>query len=231
MATGSVTKMAITAYKDKAFKDKAGLYEAMINPDKISLNRSIEYNAQQAPDSSEPSQKYKHTPASSLSFDLVLDCTGVVDTKRLDLPDEIKKLQDLVYDFHGDIHRPYFVVLRWGIGQTYKGVLNTFNTNYSLFDPDGIPLRATLSLSFTSYLDPKSVANEETKNSPDLTHRVSVVAGDSLPGLSQRVYDKPDYYIQLAEFNGLNKFRHIRPGSQLVFPPIVPDDSSSKEAS
>jgi len=223
---GSVMKMVITGYKDRAFKEKAGQYETMLNPDKVTLNRDIIYNTEQAPDSSETSQKYKHSPSSTLDFELLLDCTGVVDAKSLDLPAEIKKLQDLVYDYHGDIHRPYFVIIRWGIGETFQGVLNTFNTTYTLFDPDGIPLRAKISLKFTSYIDSKALAIEESKSSPDLTHSVSVVAGDSLLGLSQRVYDTPDYAVQLAQFNGLNKFRHIKPGQQLVFPPIVADTAS-----
>jgi len=222
---GSVMKMLITGYKDRAFSKKAGSYEAMINPDKISHERGIQYNNQQAPGSSEPSQKYKESPETNLSFDLLLDCTGVVDAKRLDLPKEMAKLQDLVYDFHGDIHRPYFVIIRWGIGETFKGVLKTFNTDYTLFDPDGIPLRAKVSMRFDSYLDPKAVAKEEEKSSPDLTHKIGVVAGDNLPILSQRVYDTPDYYVQLAEFNGLNKFRQLQAGSQLIFPPVVPDNS------
>ncbi len=227
---GSVMKMIITGYKDRTFSEKAGTYEAMINPDKISYERGIQYNNAQAPGSSEPSQKYKNSPETTLSFDLLLDCTGVVDSKRLDLPKELKNLQDLVYDYHGDIHRPYFLILRWGIGETFKCILKTFNTDYTLFDPDGIPLRAKVSMKFDSYLDPKGVAKEEQKSSPDLTHRVDVVAGDSLPVLSQRVYDKPDYYVQLAEFNGLNKFRHIQPGSQLIFPPVVPDNSSQNSS-
>jgi LysM repeat protein len=218
--------MTIMAYKDREFGGKVGEYQAMINPDKITHERKNEYNTEQAPNSLEPAQKYKYSPETNLYFDLVLDCTGVVDAKRLDLPQELKKLQNLVYDYHGDIHRPYFLILRWGIVETFKCLLKSSNTTYTLFDPDGTPLRAKVTLRFDSYLDPKSEAIEASRQSPDLTHRISVVAGDSLPVLSQRVYDKPDYYVQLAEFNGLNKFRHIRPGSQLVVPPLVPANST-----
>jgi len=227
MVHGSIIKMVITGYKDRAFKDKAGQYETMLNPHTVNLKRAIRYNTEQAPNSSETSQKYKDTPSTTLDFELLLDCTGVVDAKRLNLPAEVTKLQDLVYDYHGDIHRPYFVIIRWGIGETFQGVLNTFDISYTLFDPNGIPLRAKISLKFSSYIDAKALAIEESKNSPDLTHSVSVVAGDSLPGLSQRLYDTPDYYVQLAQFNGLNKFRHIAPGRQLVFPPIVADTSTN----
>ena len=223
---GNIIKMRIEAFSDRTFKSKAGYYDAMINPDSIKLDRSIEYNTEQAPDKSQSSIKYQKTPGSILSFDLTLDCTGIVDAKRTDLPKEITQLLNVVYDYHGDIHRPNFVQIRWGIGETFKGVLTSFNTSYTLFNPDGIPLRAKVSLAFTSYLDPVTVAKTEDDKSPDLTHLVDVVCGDSLPSLSQRIYNTSDYYVQLAEFNGLNKFRQLQPGTQLVFPPIIAQETA-----
>lgn len=223
MSMGSIIKMRIEAFSDKTFSAKAGSYDVMINPDTIKLDRTIEYNTEQSPDSSQPSSTYKRSPAANLSFDLTIDCTGIVDAKRTDLPTEIKQLSDVVYDYHGKIHRPNFVKMSWGLGQTFYGVLTSFNTSYTLFNPDGVPLRAKVSLAFTSYLDPVTVSKKEANSSPDLTHLVDVVRGDSLPSLSQRIYNKSDYYVQLAEFNGLDKFRQLQPGMQLTFPPVVAD--------
>ena len=95
---GKIMKMRIQGFSDAKFKTKVGYYDAMINPDSIKLERSIEYNTEQAPDQSQSAIKYKKTPGSILSFDLTLDCTGVVDPKRIDLPEEIKQLQDVVYN-------------------------------------------------------------------------------------------------------------------------------------
>jgi hypothetical protein len=46
---GTVIKMRIDAFSDCTFKSKAGSYDAMINPDTIKLDRSIEYTTEQAP--------------------------------------------------------------------------------------------------------------------------------------------------------------------------------------
>lgn len=213
--------MRIQAFTDRGFSNKADKYDVMLNPDSMKLDRTITYNTEQVPDSSQSSVKYQMTPASNLSFDLTLDCTGVVDAKRTDLPTEIKQLLNVVYDYQGEIHRPNFVQLSWGIGESFKGVLTSFNTTYSLFNPDGIPLRAKISLAFTSYLDPVTTSKKDDKQSPDLTHLVDVVLGDTLPGLSQRIYNSSNYYVQLAEFNGLDKFRQLQPGIQLTIPPLV----------
>ena len=48
--------------------------------------------------------------------------------------------------------------------------------------------------------------------------------GDTLLILSEWVYGTPDYAKLLAEYNNLNKFRHPKPGTEVVFPPIIPGD-------
>ena len=49
-----------------------------------------------------------------------------------------------------------------------------------------------------------------------------VEEGDTLLILSERVYGTPDYAELLAEYNNLNKFRHLKSGTVIVFPPIIP---------
>ncbi len=219
---GKLVKMKITAYQDEKFSNSVGSpYTLMLNPESLKWDRSIEYNEQQPLDSGASSSKYKVTPGERLSFDIVIDCTGVIDSSRVDLPAEIKQLKAVVYEYNGDIHRPNFVGINWGSSLTFLGLLTNFDTSYTLFKPDGTPLRAKISLKFSSFVDPVTAAKEGGDNSPDLTHLVDVIAGDSLPQLSSRIFNTPDYYIQLAEFNQLNKFRNLIPGTTLVFPPII----------
>ncbi len=220
---GSLIKMNIVAYSDDKFSKKAsaGNYVFMLNPESLKWDRSIEYNDQQVIDANKGSSKYKATPGEKLSFDVVIDCTGVVDSTRVDLPAEIKQLKKVVYDFNGTIHRPNYVSINWGNSMAFEGVLTSFSTSYSLFKPDGTPLRAKISLGFSSYTDPVTAAKEAAKSSPDLTHHIDVVAGDTLPLLSERVFNSSEYFLQIAQSNGLNKFRHLKPGTRLIVPPLV----------
>ena len=38
--------------------------------------------------------------------------------------------------------------------------------------------------------------------------------------MTDRLYDDPTYYLQVARANGLTNFRRLRTGSDLVFPPV-----------
>lgn len=217
---GSLKKMRLVAYTDEKFTSKFDEYVVMLNPEQLKLDSAVNYNEEQAPDSGAPSSKYRSTPGEKLSFDIVIDCSGIVDSQRTDMPTEIKQLQKVVYTYNGDIHRPNYVAIYWGQGLSFKGVLTGMDTSYTYFKPDGTAIRAKISLRFTSYVDAATAAKEEGKNSPDMTHLINVVDGDSLPQISQQVYNDPHLYVQLAAYNRLNKFRHLKAGSQITAPPL-----------
>jgi hypothetical protein len=223
MAAPELIKMIITGYEDEKFSTPISgkPYKVMINPDSIKHQGSIDYNDVQPPDSSTTSQRYKSTPSEKLNFDIVIDCTGVVDKSRTKMKDEINALTKIIYDYNGEIHRPNFVMVQWGQSLLFKGVLASYDISYTLFNPDGNPLRAKVSLAFTQYISPAAACECNKDSSPDISHLVTVTEGVSLPSLCEKVWNDESYYVQVARYNGLNKFRNLSGVRQLIFPPII----------
>lgn len=221
MASGSLKYLTVRAFKDCGFSSHIGDYKVLINPDKFSQSFSIEYNKKQAQGEPNTSIKYAKSPPSTMTFQLVFDATGVVDPSRTDLPTEIKNFKKLVYDYNGDIHSPNYLKLTWGNALTFQCRLESLKLEYKLFAPNGNPLRAMADVSFVEYQSPKQIQNEAGKNSPDMTHLIQVVAGDTLPALCYTVYGDSKYYVQVARFNKLFNYRNLKPGSTLQFPPLT----------
>lgn len=219
---GSLQPLEIVGYTDEEFKKPLSgkSYTVMINPESIKWSRSIAYNKETAQDTGGEVERYLNTPMDNLSFDIVIDCTGIVDQKKRSMKKEIAALERIVFNYNGKIHRPNFVKIHWGT-LVFQSVLKSFNTTYTLFKPDGSPLRAKISLSFGKYVSAKDLEKQKKKTSPDVSHLVQVVQGNTLPELCEKVWNDPYYYIQVAKFNGLNKFRCLKGGEQLIFPPIV----------
>lgn len=219
----ALEKIKFVAYSDEEFTSEvSGVnYTVMINPESLKIDRAVKYSDKQALNSSAPSQKYESTQGSAMNIDLVIDCTGIVDDTRTDLPSEIKKLQKVVYEYNGKIHRPNYVRIIWGKDFSFDGVLTSFNTTYTLFKPNGTPLRAKVAIAFNAYKAREAVAQKDDRSSPDMTHMLEVVEGDSLPQLSEKIWGDPSLSIKAARFNGLNKFRKLKAGSTLIFPPLI----------
>jgi nucleoid-associated protein YgaU len=53
-----------------------------------------------------------------------------------------------------------------------------------------------------------------------MTHRRTVVAGDTLPLMCFQIYQDSTRYLDVARHNKLNDFRNLEPGQQIFFPPL-----------
>ena len=204
---------------------------AIINPEKYEHSHKISYEQEKASDPKPignpgTTTKFKNVAPETISFSIVMDGTGVVREGLTQIvPTKVSKqiedLKEIVYKYAGTKHEPNVVHLSWGDGlEKFQGRLNSLKLNYTLFNPMGEPLRATVALSFVSFETQKEVAVEANKNSPDMTHHIVVRAGDTLPLLCEHVYNDPSKYIEIARINNLDGFRNLQPGTELNFPPM-----------
>lgn len=224
MASGKLEKMIIQAYSDENFSGKAGSpFEVMINPETYSHTYSINYTDRKKMGSNAQASDFNQMAKEKLSFKIVLDSTGVVPlsdaNKGKDVKQMIKDLKEIVYDYHGKIHQPYFIELLWGV-LLFKGRLDNLSIEYKMFKSDGTPLRANVSLSFIGYISEEMAAAQANQSSPDMTHIVTIKEGDTLVALCQSIYGKSKFYLKVAERNNLTNFRNLIPGSRISFPPL-----------
>jgi len=201
-------------------------FTVMINPAGYSHERSINYSKRMPNGAAGVKNAFSSMKAEQVSFDeLVIDGTGAVEptSPGIVMPDvktQVKSLTSIVYSYSGTQHEPPWVRLLWG-SLIFFGRLDSMSINYTLFTPGGDPLRARIKLSFSGAMSAQQEALIANRSSPDLSHHVVVVAGDTLPLLCHRIYRDSSYYPEVAEINGLTNFRRLAPGTRLLFPPLV----------
>jgi hypothetical protein len=225
--SGSLEKMEITAYSQKNFTGKVGEFTVYINPEKYSHSYEICYNDVQAQGSPGGEPVFNKTPSDKVEFELVFDGTGVVPTLIPGvipygddgITSQIDEFKRLAFTYNSKSHSPNYLVLAWG-RLLFKCRLESLSITYTLFKPDGTPLRARAHSTFIGYNDEEALALKANKSSPDLSHVLTVVAGDTLPLMCYGVYGSSTYYTQVARVNGLTDFRNIKVGTQLLFPPL-----------
>ncbi len=230
--SGSLEKMFITAYDKGTFTGASRKMTVTINPEKYAQTYEILYNDVQAQGSNGGSPNFNRIPSDKLNFELVFDGTGVVPSAipgvvpftQDGIVTQIQTFKDLVFAYVGKIHSPRFLEITWG-KFVFRARMKTLTITYTLFKPDGTPLRARAAILLIGYTDEKDLAKTAAKTSPDLTHLVTVEAGDTLPLLCYRIYGTSHTYLQVAAVNGLTDFRQLVVGSQLLFPPISGTDS------
>lgn len=215
----STSKMLIKAYGKPDFTDARGEYTVRVNPEQYSQDFPIQYAEQGSAGGGNVPLQFKYLGPSSLNFELIFDATGAIPNSASDLAAEIQSFLAIVYDYQGTIHEPYYLKIYWG-KLAFGARLTSLKLDYTLFRPDGSPLRAKAAVTFKSYVDPATLAKQEDRKSADLTHVLTVKAGDTLPLLCDRIYGDATLYPKVAAANGLTHFRVLRPGTRLVFPPL-----------
>lgn len=220
MDSGKLTKMKLVAFKKPDFTDKVGEYDVLVNPDKYNDKSELKYTTNSSPlGVSAETVKFRGVGSKFFNMDFFFDSTGVMSTQPVD--DQIEELKDLIYTYNGDIHEPNYVKIIWGTQSLFEGRLKEWDIFYSMMDLDGTPLRAEIKALFIGSVSVKKKALQERRNSSDLTHIRTVKAGDTLPGMCFRIYGDSKYYLQVAEFNSIDQISTLKPGDQLVFPPLV----------
>lgn len=224
---GPLEKMKILSFKDAERKQPSAppAFPVLVNPESYAMEHAIEYEESETAtaetgDESTNALTYKKTVPGTFSCELIFDASGILDgIPRPDVVVEMKLFKEFMLKVQSDPHdMPHFTLI-WGT-MIFKGRLTALNYTFKLFTPDGRPIRAVAEVTFKgSFSD---AIGELINNllSPDLTHRRTVVAGDTLANLCQSVYGKLDHLQSVARHNELDTYRSLRVGRELAFPPI-----------
>ncbi|WP_050531562.1 hypothetical protein [Pseudaestuariivita atlantica] len=212
-----LSKLKILAFRDKEMRRFVREIALQINPETLHHGLSTEFGDAIGSDTAGTILKFHTQTPQTMSFDFVIDSTGVVPGVR-NVQDAVKDFRDLAYAYQGKIHSPHYLKLVWG-GLTFKCMLSSLDVDYEMFDPRGRALRARLKAAFKQHQTPQEIARRGDKKSADLTHAERVTSARTLPGMTHDVYDRADLYPHVARANDLDDLVHLVPGAVLKFPP------------
>jgi hypothetical protein len=226
-AGGKLEKMLVLAFDTAEDAERGGTleakarFEALINPETYTLEYKVKTSDGQGQGTSGAQTKFEYTLPEELTFDFLFDNTGIIDSRpRPDgVFDDVDAFRKLLTEYQGGSHEPYHLKLVWG-NLIFKGRAIEVGITYKLFNPDGQPIRAVVRVKFKGSIEEKKRALVEDRQSADLTHRRTVMPGDTLPLMCFEVYGDPRHYLLVADANQLDDFRSLVAGDQLLFPPL-----------
>jgi Contractile injection system tube protein/LysM domain len=102
----------------------------------------------------------------------------------------------------------------------FQCVVESVKQKFTLFSPEGVPLRATLSLVLREYKALSEQLDQLNLSSPDRTHSHVTRSGETFAGLAARYYRKPGEWRAIADANDIEDPRRIEIGRFLAIPPI-----------
>jgi len=103
---------------------------------------------------------------------------------------------------------------------SFTGLVESIKQKFTLFSPEGVPLRATVNVVLREYRTLEEQLNQLNLNSPDRTHTHVLKRSETLSFIAGNIYGRPEEWRYIADENGLEDPRRIGPGLFLTIPPI-----------
>jgi len=223
-------KLLIRCYTDRKFQNERPdlKFVTPINPETFTKNFKVSVDTQKGHGNDGTEVKYRSTAPEELKLEFVLDGTKTMegysgkttDYKTRPVAKQLRDFLKCVYHTDGTIHRPNFLIVFWGSEINFRCVLSNLDINYTLFEPDGKPLRVKIDATFLHHKSREEILAETKLSSPDLTHYRKVTQGDRLDNLTFNIYNDSNIFQQIGIFNSITNIRRLKPGTQLSFPPL-----------
>lgn len=192
----------------------------MFNPKEYSIQKSADWQrdsqrrAKQA-----PKVQFKGTNARSLSLEVFLDAE-MQDGDTV--AQTAERLMECCAPTQASIDRrkpmPPNVLLRWGQSESFVAFVKQVQVRYTLFTPDGEPLRATCTVELEEVSTSPDSQNP-TSGTPTVHRTHTVVAGDSLHSIAYGEYRDPRFWRAIATINDVDDPLRLPAGAELLLPP------------
>ena len=222
---GELVKLTVQGFKKEETPVKDQLFTMQFNPSGMNISYYPTYCEEDYAGKIGSEMQWNHTKATELQFKFNMD-ESLVNETSIPINEQIKRFKAHTIDYQPDTHEPpLYTEICWGTfaenkNDIFKGRITQLDITHTQFKLSGEPLRTELYVAFREYTNFQTMLKKQNKSSPDMTHRRTVKAGDTLLLMTQRIYGDAKYYKQVARHNQLTSLRTLEPGTQLIFPPL-----------
>lgn len=194
-------------------------FEVLFNPAELKLDKSANWSRVPTAGRDTTRSTFTHGEAYNLSVDLFFDTYE----KREDVRDYTDAIVELV-TVQGALGRPPRCKMTWGDNDFdgLKWALQSLNQRFTLFLPNGLPVRATLGCAFKEWRSSKEEAQKVKRRSRDVAKTRVLKRGESLSSIAAEEYNDPGLWRLIAELNRIHNPRRVAPGQVLAIPPLKP---------
>jgi nucleoid-associated protein YgaU len=183
------------------------------NPTEYQLQKANNFAEIPIPGLESPPIQFVRGTSEKLVADLIVDTSDTLEDVRKVYTNGLRDLMRI----NAELHAPPIVRLTWDT-QVFKGVIEALNITFTLFTPEGTPIRAKLGLTLKEYRPVDVQVKESPKSSPDVEKHHVVRRGDSLASIAGMAYGDSSQWREIARSNGIQDPRWLYPGRDLIVP-------------
>jgi nucleoid-associated protein YgaU len=190
--------------------------EVIFNPAEYSLEKGNQFASTALPGLSNPVLSFVNGNADVLTMDLFFDT--YTNQGGADVREATGKVSRLL-EIDPEVHAPPLVRFVWG-PLSFRAVMERLTQRFTMFREDGVPVRATLNVTFKEYKTIAEQLAESRLESSDRTKRRVVAERDRLCLIAAIEYGDASAWRVIADENEIDNPRLLQPGQELRLPPL-----------
>ena len=177
-------------------------FSVQFNPTEYTLTKGAQIAEIAIPGLDSPILQFVAGQNEKLALDLFFDSTdaGGLGAGAVSVTEQTSRFYQLV-KIQPKTHAPPRLRFHWGSGIVFDCIVESITQKFTLFSPHGIPLRATLSVTFREYKTLEQQVQELNLQSSDHTKRHVVVQGETLASIAAQEYGDPSEWRLIADAN------------------------------
>ena len=194
------------------------------NPTQYSISKANTWNVKPPAGKTKkpPQAQYGGGQPKELSLDLLFDASDSSRDIRGEVVDRLFAMMEASDQFadaqHKKSGRPPKVTFTWGY-QVLEAVPKSLSVQYTLFNPDGQPIRAAVKLTLLEVpVGGVGVEKQNPTTSGEVLRTHLVKDGDSLQSIAYSAYHDATHWRVIAEANGIDDPLALRRGQSLAIP-------------
>ena len=190
--------------------------EVIFNPAEYSIEKGNQFASAPLPGLSNPVLSWVNGDADVLTMELFFDT--YTNKGGSDVRKETKKISRLL-EIDPTLHAPPPVRFVWG-PFSFRAVIERLTQRFTMFREDGVPVRATLNVTFKEYKTIEEQLSERPTESSDWSKRRILTEKDLLSLIAAIEYGDPAVWRVIADANDIENPRLLESGREIRLPPL-----------
>jgi nucleoid-associated protein YgaU len=195
------------------------------NPPEYTIAKAAQIAEIAIPGIDAPILQFVRGQTRTLALELFFDTTRAGSTESR--VDDVRRQTDVVAELcriQPKTHAPPRVRFIWGKGLSFRAIVDSVQQKFTLFNPAGVPVRATLTMSFKEYKTLEEQLKELNLQSADHTKRRVIRRRDTLAQIAFEEYGDASMWRLIADHEEnrkhLSDLRRLTPGVELAIPAV-----------
>jgi hypothetical protein len=218
MLSGELVKATITNL------DTDESVEVMFNPTEYSFTKSNNWQVPKKKGANVPPLEFNGGNPTDLKVTLMFDTYETGEDVRKKYTNAIWNLamvNEQKKDPKTKKGQPPKCEFRWGTMWSFKAVLATVSQKFTMFLPDGTPVRASVDVTFKQIEDEGLYPKQNPTSGGVPGHRSHTLKeGETLDWIAAQEYGNSNHWRYIAEVNGIDNPFKVTPGTVIALPPL-----------